>query len=514
MTIDQWITDAATSTPEQVAIAFQQQNLTYAEFAARIRERTAALQTAGIHHGDRVAWYGLNHPEVFILLFACARLGAIFVPLNWRLAENEIAAIVDNCAPSLLFHDQHFKHQASALSSDQTCVICSAFGNDATENATWANATSIAKRSTSTKNSDKTITEEHATQPSIDDALLIVYTSGSTGQPKGAVLTQKALIANARMSVHAFQMTPEDKALVVLPLFHVGGLNILPTPAFSIGATVILHEKFNPDQACNALQQASLAITVPTVLQAIMNSSLWPSANLQTLKALSIGSTDVPVSLIKQVHDRQVPMIQIYGATETGPFAIYQTIDDAFDSVGSIGRKGCACDIRLVSNNEDVALGEPGEIWVKGDNVLREYWRDEPLTQTALRGGWFRTGDVAKKDENGFYWFTDRIKHVIISGGENIYPTEIERVLSQLANITEVSVVGIPHDKWGEIPVAVVVSKSPMSAEEVLTPLHGQLARYKHPKRVVFVETLPRNAMGKIVAEDVKALIKQISNEG
>ena len=158
MTIDQWITDAATNTPAQVAIAFQQQSLNYAEFAASISERTAALQTAGIHRGDRVAWYGLNHPEVFILLFACARLGAIFVPLNWRLAENEIAAIVDNCAPSLLFHDQHFEHQASALSSDQTYVIDSAFGNDATEDATWAKATSIAKRSISTTNNDKTIT--------------------------------------------------------------------------------------------------------------------------------------------------------------------------------------------------------------------------------------------------------------------------------------------------------------------------------------------------------------------
>jgi len=485
MTIDNWIVEAAKKYPDKAAIVYQEQTISYAQLAQRIEERSNSLRAASITHGDRVAWYGLNHPEVFILLFACARLGAIFVPINWRLAASEINAVVNNCEPVIVFYDAHYEPQAKALCAPHIISI------DAVD--TFA-----------AENSKVTI----STTPSIKDPLLLVYTSGSTGRPKGAVLAQQSLISNAKMSVDAYQMTPDDKALVVLPLFHVGGLNILPTPAFSIGATVLLHEKFEPEKACLDLQKATLAITVPTVLQAIMQTTQWSSTQFESLRALSIGSTDVPIQLIQEVHARDIPMIQIYGATETGPFAIYQNIDEALASVGSVGRKGCDCDIRLVMNGKDVAPGEAGEIWVKGDNVLLEYWRDDQLSKDSLNNGWFRTGDVARIDEQGLYWFTDRIKHVIISGGENIYPTEIERVLRQVPGIVEVAVIGVADDKWGEIPVAVVVTKTPMTESEVLAPLDGQIARYKHPKAVRFMDALPRNVMGKVVAAEVKRAIQ------
>ena len=492
MTIDSWISDAANNNPDKPAIVFHEHTLSYNQFASRIDDRVAELVAAGIVHGDRVAWYGLNHPDVFVLLFSCARLGAILVPLNWRLASGEIEAIVSNCEPKLVYHDEHFRDQAQSLASVKTVSVSSLDSTADAPTIASSAAQAVAKA---------------LPTPTVNDRLLIVYTSGSTGKPKGVVLTQKSLISNARMSVDAFQMTPDDKALVVLPLFHVGGLNILPTPAFSVGATVVLHEKFEPDSACLALADVTVAITVPTVLQAIMQTTHWPSIDLGTIKALSIGSTDVPVSLIEKVHLRKIPMLQIYGATETGPFAIYQSINDATDTVGSIGRKGCDCEIRLVKQGEEVPIGEPGEIWVKGDNVLLEYWQDDALTQATLQNGWFQTGDVARVDNNGYYWFTDRIKHVIISGGENIYPTEIERVLNQLPGVVEVAVVGMPDSKWGEIPVAAVVTNKGLTTADILEPLKGQLARYKHPKSVVFVDALPRNAMGKIVAADVKQLL-------
>ena len=427
------------------------------------------LRERGVGHGDRVAWYGLNHPEVFILLFACARIGAIFVPLNWRLAADEIRQIVADCEPSAIYCDETFEDQARSLPLAQP-------------------------------------TGDTATQAQTSDPLLIVYTSGSTGTPKGVVLAQDAVIANAKMSVDAHGLTPDDTVLNVLPTFHVGGLNILPTPAFSIGATVLLHPSFDPKAMLMDLERVQTAITVPTVLSALLAIPEWESADLSNLRCLSIGSTDVPMDLIKAVHARGIPLLQIYGATETAPFAIYQTYQDAMQTEGSLGKKGL-CDIRLVTpGGTDASTGEPGEIWVRGPNTLLEYWQDPDLSAKAFEDGWFKTGDVATCDAAGQYFFADRIKHIIISGGENIYPAEIERILRTHPNIAELSVVGIPDPKWGETPVVVAVKSGEVTQADLLAKLDGALARYKHPKSVVFVDSLPRNAMGKVQSDRVKKL--------
>lgn len=473
MTLDRWITDAVSATPDKCAIEFGAEILSYSAFAIAIDDAVTDLHAKGIAHGDRVAWYGLNHPKVFILLFACARIGAILVPLNWRLADAEIANIVADCRPAALFHDDTFADQAKALE------IYAPTGNA-------------------------------ACAASITDPLLIVYTSGSTGTPKGVVLAQEALIANAEMSVHAHGLTPTDTVLNVLPLFHVGGLNILPTPAFSIGASVILHPTFDPNAMVTDLQRAQAAITVPTVLGALLQSPDWHTANFDNLRCLSIGSTDVPHDMIETVHTRGIPLVQIYGATETSPFAIYQTHLDAMQTVGSIGRSG-TCDIRLVTpDGTDAPLGTPGEIWVRGKNTLLEYWKNPAQTASDMQNGWFKTGDVATLDADRQYHFVDRIKHIIISGGENIYPAEIERILREHPSITELCVVGLPDLKWGETPVVVAVTSDPIPESDLLATLDGKLARYKLPRRVIFTDTLPRNAMGKVVANDVKQMIATI----
>lgn len=487
MTIDRWIGRAGGTTnrlSEKKALVFGDTSLTYAEMANEIEARARALAGAGIGRGDRIVWYGMNHPEVFFLLFACARIGAIFVPLNWRLAEAEIAGIVENCSPKLLIHDDHFEQPAKRLIGPRVLAVGEAIGPFA----------------------------ELRQEVSEDDPLLIVYTSGSTGKPKGVVLSQTALIANAAMSVDAHRMTPDDVVLNMLPMFHVGGLNIMPTPAFSIGATVVIHEKFEPVAGCMALEKVDLAIVVPTVLQAIMATTEWANVDLSGLRALSIGSTDVPINLIEAVYDRGVPMIQIYGATETAPFAIHQRLEEATTTIGSIGRAGAACSVRLVrEDGTDVPDGEPGEIWVSGKNVFGGYWRDPDDTARALKGRWFRTGDVAVRDPSGLYWFKDRIKHVIISGGENIYPAELERVLRSHPAIAEAAVVGKPDAKWGEVPIAVLVPSAETSKDEILDLFKGKLARYKHPKDVIFVEALPRNAMGKVVAAEVREMIEALT---
>ena len=471
MTIDRWITEAAAQHADKCAIEYEGEQLSYARLAALIDASVADLHGRGVGHGDRVAWYGLNSPQVFVLLFACARIGAIFVPLNWRLADAEIAQTIANCSPSAIFWDDTFAAQAKGL------------------------PTTLPQG-----DSDRTARS--------DDPLLIVYTSGSTGMPKGVVLAQEALIANAAMSVHAHGLTQGDTVLNVLPLFHVGGLNILPTPAFSIGATVVLHKIFDPAAMIRDLHRVQAAITVPTVLGALLNAPQWADADLTALRCLSIGSTDVPLAMIHALHRRGVPLLQIYGATETAPFAIYQTHADAMATEGSIGRSG-ACDIRLVDpeSGTDVSVDQPGEIWVKGRNTLRQYWNNPAQTEQSMSGSWFKTGDVAKVNAEGQYYFVDRIKHIIISGGENIYPAEIERVLAEHPAISEVSVVGMPDPKWGETPVAVAVRDGTVSEDALLAMLDGRIARFKHPRRVVFVDALPRNVMGKVSTDEVKALV-------
>ncbi len=480
MTIDRWITAAAARHPGKPALVFGGETLSYGDFDARIGARAAELAQAGVGRGARVAWYGLNHPEVFVLLFACARLGAMLVPLNWRLAEAEVAAIVRDCAPRVVLHDETFAAQARALG------VPAVLAGQPVPSGGGAQA---------------------GREPSEDDPLLLVYTSGSTGRPKGAVLAQAALVANAAMSVDCHGMTPGDAVLNVLPLFHVGGLNILPTPAFSIGATVHLHPRFEPEAALRDLQRVDLCIVVPTVLQAILALPGWQEADLSRLRAVSIGSTDVPLDLVEAVQARGVPVVQVYGATETAPFAIYQRVDEALATTGSLGRVGCACEVRLVEDGRDVPDGSAGEIWVRGGNVLREYWQAPGQTAEALVDGWFRSGDVAVRDAGGLYWFRDRIKHVIISGGENIYPAEIERALRDHPAVREVAVVGRPDARWGEIPVAVVAARAPVTLEALRAHLEGRIARYKFPRALVTVEALPRNAMGKVVAAQVREMI-------
>lgn len=477
MTIDQWIVEASANTPNKPAIISDHDTLSYDELRQAITQVVNGLLSCCINHGDRIAWYGLNQPDAFILLFACARLGAILVPLNWRLADAEIHEIIDDCTPKMIVHDHHFAEKANLLSSPLISSL-----------------------------DDLKNTQHHDLHAaSVEDSLLLVYTSGSTGRPKGVVLSQEALIANAEMSIEAHQMQPSDNVLNVLPLFHVGGLNILPTPAFSIGATVILHEGFDPEHAIAALAQANLMIVVPTVLQVMIAHPAWASADLSVLRAFSIGSTDVPVALIEAVHAQGKPVIQIYGATETSPFAIYQSIDEAFTTVGSIGRAGRSCEVSLQDHDGNI-LGDHqvGEICVRGRNILREYWKDPELTKKSIRDGWFHTGDMAQRDEEGLFWFADRIKHIIISGGENIYPAEVERVLRACPGVVEVAVVGKPDPRWGEVPVAVVKTEANLTEDEIINFMQNKVARYKQPRSVVFMDELPKNAMNKIVVDEIK----------
>jgi fatty-acyl-CoA synthase len=340
--------------------------------------------------------------------------------------------------------------------------------------------------------------------PNVDASspLLLVYTSGTTGRPKGAVLRQEALLWNGVMSQHMHGLNADDHVLTVLPFFHVGGLNIQTTPALQAGATVTVHPRFAPDATLRSVMQdrPTLTVLVPATIQAIIEHPDWAAADLSSLRALTTGSTQVPQHLIDPVEARGVPVLQVYGSTETCPIAVYTRLGGDLRA-GSTGLPGLLCEARVVDEHgNDVPHGIPGEVVVRGPNVFFEYWGDEAATREALRDGWYFTGDIATRDADGYFFIRDRKKNMIISGGENIYPAEVERVLAAHPAIADAAVIGRPDPRWQEAPVAYVVRRpgATIEAAEIVAHVSEQLARFKVPREIVFVDDLPRNVLGKV----------------
>jgi fatty-acyl-CoA synthase len=495
--VSDWVDGRAAFAPERVAIRFEGSEITYAAMAERVARLAAALDAdLGVGHGDRVAFLGFNNPEMIALLFACARVGAILVPLNWRLAEPEHRRMLEDCAPSVLLAEAEFVDHVDSIKDAVPEMRCVGLGDAA---AGWLAYEALGQGGGGP-----------APQGAYPDPLLICYTSGATGAPKGTVLTQSVLLWNAVNSTHLNDLTSADHVLTTLPLFHVGGLNMQTLPALHAGATVTLQRTFDVDAMFDAIerQHVTLTVLVPAQIMAVLEHARWPKADLSSLRLIVTGSTVVPPRLIEAVHARGVPMVPVYGATETAPIATYLAPADAERKLGSSGKAAVHCEIRLVDDDgRDVAPGEPGEILVRGPNVMSGYWNAPQATKEALVDGWFHSGDIGHQDADGFLFVDDRKKDMIISGSENVFPAELEIVLAECDRIAEAAVVGRDDERWGEVAVAVVVPKQAdgISADEVSALFEGRLARFKHPRHVVFVDALPRNAMGKVVKDELRA---------
>jgi fatty-acyl-CoA synthase len=328
------------------------------------------------------------------------------------------------------------------------------------------------------------------------------------------VLTQDALFWNAVNAAHAHDLTSEDHVLTTLPMFHVGGLNIQTLPALHAGATVTLHRRFDPTAKLRdiAARRPTITLMVPATMSAILRHPDFAATDISSLRLIMAGSSTIPEALIRAFHERGVPVGQVYGSTETAPVAIYLRGPEARARVGAAGRSAIHCGIRIVDEaGNDVPPGRPGEILVKGPNLFLEYWGDPAATAAALDDGWFHTGDIGHRDAEGFIWIDDRKKDVVISGGENIYPAELENVLADCPDIAEAAVVARPDERWGEVAVAVVVAKPGcgIDAARVLALFDGRLARFKHPRDVVFVDALPRNVMGKILKYELRDRLRR-----
>jgi fatty-acyl-CoA synthase len=481
----------AAFTPDKAAIRFQGGTLGYAGFATRIAQTARALKSRlGVGRGDRVAILAANHPDYLVLLYACARLGAMLVPLNWRLAVPEQVFILSDASVKALVVEDAFAAVIPPVT--QALPDIHVIGLD------FAPAGLSFERLLASGQGD-------GRNPHIDLScpLLIVYTSGTTGRPKGAVLRQEALVWNAAMSQHMHGLTADDHVLTVLPLFHVGGLNIQTTPALQLGATVTIHPRFAPDAtlAAFAEDQPTLTVLVPATIQALVQHPRWTETDMSSLRAVTTGSTVVPQALIDAVTTRGVPVLQVYGSTETCPIAIYTCLGGDLSRGNSTGLPGLHCEARVVDEKgREVPHGTSGEVVVRGPNMLLEYWGNAAATSEALRNGWFYTGDIGTRDVDGYFVIHDRKKNMIISGGENIYPAEVERVLHEHPAVAEAAVIGRPDPRWQEVPIAYVVRRKGVSVDADTLTRHvaGQLARFKIPREVVFVDDLPRNALGKV----------------
>ena len=482
----------AAFTPDKAATVFEGEILSFTALNARIEQTARALKAElGVSRGDRVAILSLNRPDYLVLLYACARLGAMLVPLNWRLAVAEQLFILTDASVKVLVLELAFEEILPALekSLPDTRIV----GLDFAPPKGIAFEALLAQERGDGRN------------PHTDLAcpLLIVYTSGTTGRPKGAVLRQEALLWNAVMSQHMHGLTSADHVLTVLPFFHVGGLNIQTTPALHFGATVTIHPRFTPDTTLTSIarDRPTLTVLVPAIIQAVTDHPDWPSTDLSSLKAISTGSTIVPPHLIDRFVARGVPVLQVYGSTETCPVAIYTRLGGDLSRVGSTGLPGLCCEAAVI----DEAGGElppdiPGEITVRGPNVFSDYWGNAEATREALHDGWYRTGDIGLRDANGYFWVHDRKKNLIISGGENIYPAEVERALLEHPDVVECGVVGRPDPRWDEVPVAYVIRRAGclVEAEALKAHVLTQLARFKVPRDIIFVDDLPRTALGKV----------------
>jgi fatty-acyl-CoA synthase len=478
--------------PDKPALHFEGTTLSYAAFAARVEQTARALKSEiGVSRGDRVAILSLNRPDYLVLLYACARLGAMLVPLNWRLAAAEQLFILSDAAAKVLVLEQAFTAIQPAIEKDLPGMAI--VGLDFAPSGGTTFETLLARGSGDGRNPHTDLTSP----------LLIVYTSGTTGRPKGAVLRQEALLWNGVMSQHMHGLTSDDHVLTVLPFFHVGGLNIQTTPALQHGATVTIHSRFTPEAtlACFEQDRPTLTVLVPAIIQAVTDHSNWATTDLASLKAISTGSTIVPPHLIDRFVARGVPVLQVYGSTETCPVAVYTRLGGDLLREGSTGLPGLCCEATIIDDaGNELPANMAGEIAVRGPNVFFEYWGNEEATREALHDGWYRTGDIGRRDADGYFWVHDRKKNLIISGGENIYPAEVERVLLEHPEVAECGVIGRPDARWDEVPVAYVIRRKGCSVdgENLQAHILSQLARFKVPREIVFVEDLPRTALGKV----------------
>jgi fatty-acyl-CoA synthase len=486
-----WPARRARKTPHRTALIHGDTTVSYAELHARTTRLAHALRALGLRRGDRIAYLGPNHPSYLETLFAAGTLGAVFVPLNPRLAGPEIAHQLGDSGAKVLVYAPSLAGLVAGLPGNVHVRTFVEVGSRYEELIGQA-------------------AEEPIDQPvAAEDMCIIMYTSGTTGRPKGAMLTHGNLTWNAVNVLVDHDLTADERALVSAPLFHTAGLNMLTLPVLLKGGTCVLVESFDPAATLDLIgrHRITFMFGVPTMFDQVARHPRWADADLSSLRILTCGGSPVPTPLIAAYQERGLTFLQGYGMTEASPGTLFLDAEHAVGKAGSAGVPHFFSDVRVVRPDfTQVDIGETGEVVVRGPHVMPGYWGLPEETAAVFADGWFRSGDAARVDEDGYVFIVDRIKDMIISGGENIYPAEIEDLLLGHPGIVECAVIGVADDKWGEVPRAVVVPREgvELDPDEVLASLAGRLAKYKIPKSVVVVDELPRTASGKLLKARVR----------
>ena len=467
---------------------------TYAVFDERVTRAALWLAHAlGVHAGDRVAVLSMNDTDVFELQFACRRLGAIFLPLNWRLAIPELEFICKDATPVVLIHGDEFADAASQVA----------------RLAGVRHTANLANGKPSAYEAGLAAASGTLEPPALDldDIWTIMYTSGTTGRPKGAQITYRMCVFNAVQCAMTVGLTASTKNLVFLPTFHTGGLNVYANPTFHTGGCNVVMRSFDPGVFLRLLTDKQLHLThllgVPTNFIMLAQEPGFATADLSHIECIGVGGAASPLSLLQDFGRKGIRLQQGWGMTETGPLGLMLSGEMALAKVGSSGLPPLYVRLKICDpEGNPVAPGQTGELMIRGPTVTPGYWnRPEANRASFTADGWFHTGDAARQDEDGYYYIVDRWKDMFISGGENVYPVEVENVIYQLDGVLENAVVGIAHEKWGEVGRAYVVLKPGANLDEgaILQHCGSQLARYKVPKDVRFLGELPHNATGKIL---------------
>ncbi len=493
-----WISHHARRTPQKIALVdiATGRRLSYAMLDERIGRLARHLRDLGIGRGDRVAVLAQNTTDTMETQFASGRLGAIFVPLNNRLTVPELQFIVGDASPKVMIHDDDLADIALKVCALTGVAHALQVGAGHSYEAGIAGAQTLAEPESVT----------------LDDISTIMYTSGTTGLPKGAIITHGMTFWNCVNLGVLTYITPASVLLTVLPLFHTGGLNCYTNPVLHAGGTVLIMRTFDPGHALRLIgdpaHDINLFFGVPSVYQFMSQHPAFAETDFTRLFIAGVGGAPMPVPLLKVWQARGVSMPQGYGMTETSPSVLLLDRADAECKAGSAGKQVLHTEVRIVRlDGIEAAVGELGELWCKGPNVTPGYWNRPEADASSFTDGWLHTGDAARMDDDGFYYIVDRWKDMYISGGENVYPAEVENVLYQIPGVAEAAIIGVPDERWGEAGLAIVALKpsQTMSETDIIAHCRENLARFKCPRSVAFVDALPRNATGKVHKPSLRA---------
>lgn len=513
--VTDWLDKRARLTPDRVGLvdagsgarAGPGAEITYAAWNAAANRTARFLRSLGVRKGDRVSVLATNCVGYLDLLFACGKIGAIVHNLNWRLAPAELAQIIDDAAPRVLFYTLDWRERIDALrpalgSVAHVVAMDAPGGSDARPHAddrAWAE-----------RDAFPGVLDDRP-ELSMDDPWVIFYTGGTTGLPKGAVLTHGNMAWSSINTVTSWGITATHCAPLQLPLFHVGGPNIFLLPMVHVGARTIVCRGFDVDQTFDLIERGGVThyVGVPTMYIMLQQHPRWAEADFSRLELVISGGAPCPLPVMEAFWARGVDFKMGYGLTEAAANNFWLPPGDARARPGSVGFPLFHVDARIVSpEGAACGPGEAGELLLRGPHVMAGYWNRPEATAEILVDGWLHTGDLAQRDEDGYFYIIGRSKDMFISGGENVYPAEIESAIHAHPAVAEAAVIGVPHEKWGEVGRAYVVREPDQALDEgdLLGFLRQRLARYKLPQQVVFVAELPKTAIGKLDKKRLAAM--------